>query len=252
MKSGKETSKKYFDDKSYWKKRHANTDNLQASGLKSVNLKTNHLIYKMLADQYLALLKGLDIDTVKTILDCGYGDGYFLDFFKDNFPDKSLSGIDISKDSKDKIGKKHNLKKLHVGDLTDFNLNKKFDLVHSFDVLYHILKESDYRDALMNIAAHSQKYVILHERFFKRIPVISASHVRIRRNEFTNQILNSQNFYLHSEIPSHFFAMRMFSAPVNKAAPKLLYNLDNYIANSLPDHAQEVLASHSIRVYKQA
>lgn len=233
-------------------KRHADTNSLKASGLKSASVKTNFLIYKILADQYQKLLSTKEMGSVKTVLDCGFGDGYFLDFFKEKFPNKILTGIDISKDSKEKIKHNHGAKNLHIGDLTDFNLNKKFDLVHSFDVLYHILSEADYRSALSNIANHSSKYVVLHERFFTRVPLLSSSHVRARRREVTNQILNSNGFYLYSEIPSHFLGMRMFSSIINKITPTLLHRLDQRIATSFPDYLQEALASHSIRVYKKS
>jgi hypothetical protein len=249
----KENTRSGFDDKSYWKARHARKDNLEASGLKSVGLRANHLIYKILEDQYTRLLnEKIQIDSVKTILDCGYGDGYFLRFFTEKFPNKSVEGVDISKEARAKITFFKNTDALHVGDLSEFNLKKKYDLVHCFDVLYHILKEEDYRNSLENIASHSQKYVILHEKFLKKSPLISARHVRFRRREVTNQILNSRGFYLHSEIPTHFFAMRLFTYRINRIFPSLLYGIDRKIADSFPDYLQESLASHSIRVYKKA
>lgn len=246
------TGQKHFDDKSYWKERHAQVGSLRASGLRSVSLKANYYIYKMLANQYLKLLDAINIDSVDTILDCGYGDGYFLDFFRENFPTKALWGIDISEESRKKIKQEHDKKNLYAGDLTNFDLKRKFNLVHSFDVLYHILDEADYRNALENIASHSDQYVILHERFFTRIPIISCSHIRFRRAEVTDQILNSKGFFLYSEIPSHFFGARMLSSFVYRLLPSLLYKVDNRIANNFPNHLQEALSSHSIRVYKKA
>jgi SAM-dependent methyltransferase len=245
-------TKKGFDDKSYWKKRHTQVSSLRASGLQSVGLRANHYIYKIVAEQYLVLLNSIDTDSVDSILDCGYGDGYFLDFFKDNFPTKKLYGIDISEVSNKKIKPEHDRKKMFVGDLTDFDLRRKFDLVHCFDVLYHILGEADYRSALSNIADHSERYVILHERFFNRVPLITFSHIRFRRSEVTNQILNAKGFFLYSEIPSHFFGVRLFSSFIYKISPSLLYKIDKMIINKFPNHIQELLSSHTIRVYKKA
>ena len=155
---------KKFDDKNYWKNRHARVNNLKASGLKSVSVKANHFIYRILTEQYAKLLANLDLEDVKTILDCGFGDGHFLKFFSENYPNKKLTGVDISPAAKEKIDVVPQ-KQLHISDLASLKLDKKFDLVHCFDVLYHILDEADYRTALQNLADHSDKYVILHEKF---------------------------------------------------------------------------------------
>lgn len=243
---------KKFDDKKYWKQRHARAANLKASGLKSVGVRANTYIYRILSEQYLALLQRLNMKDVKTILDCGYGDGYFLRFFTEHFPNKKLSGIDISDDARQKVDAPVPKKQLRVGDLTSFNLKQKFDLVHCFDVLYHILDEADHRSALENLANHSGKYVILHEKFVHKSPRFSSAHVRFRRREFTNQVLNSKGFFLHAEIPTHFLGFRFLTYKLNKIMPGTLYKIDAYIAKHFPDHLQEVLGTHTIRVYKKA
>lgn len=244
-------SAKQFDDKNYWRNRHSSVDNIKASGLKSVSVKANYYIYRILTEQYAKLLASMDLKDVKTILDCGFGDGHFLKFFSENYGNKKLTGVDISEAAKGKIDfvPKNNL---HVSDLASLKLNSKFDLVHSFDVLYHILNESDYRSSLQNIADHSNKYIVLHEKFVRKSPRFSSAHVRFRRREYTNQILNSKGFYLHSEIPTHFLGVRFFTYRLNKVVPGILYKIDKFIAEHFPDHLQEVLGTHSIRIYKKA
>jgi SAM-dependent methyltransferase len=244
-------SDKKFDDKNYWKNRHSSVDTIKASGLKSVSVKANHYIYRILTEQYAKLLSKLDLKDVKTILDCGFGDGHFLQFFVENYSDKKLTGVDISQAAKEKIDFVPK-KQLHVADLATLNLDKKFDLVHCFDVLYHVLDENDYRSSLENIAKHSNNYVILHEKFVRKSPRFSSAHVRFRRREYTNQILNSKGFYLHSEIPTHFLGVRFFSYRLNKLIPGILYKVDKYIADHFPEHLQEVLGTHTIRVYKKS
>lgn len=238
-----------FNDKAYWKERHAADKSLKASGLKSVNLKAVDFIYKILAEQYRGLLDRLEVNNLKNVLDCGFGDGYFLKFFNQYYPKLELYGVDISHAAKEKV--KLDRCKLFVADLTTFNLKKKFDLVHCFDVLYHILDEAEHRNALENLADHSNKYVVLHERFFSKTPIISSRHVRFRRRELTNQILNSRGFYLHSQTYSHFVAVRLGTYWLNRFIPEFLYNIDKKIA-TWPANLQEALASHSIRVYKKA
>ena len=239
------------NDKEYWRKRHSKTSNLKASGVKSVGIRSNEYIYKILAEQYLKLLNDLNLQDVKTVLDCGFGDGYFLRFYQKHFPQLKVFGVDISEDAKKKIDflAKDNL---YTSDLTEFTPNRRFDVVHSFDVMYHILQVEDYVKTLQNMAILANKYIILHERFLERAPLVSSKHVRMRRAEFTNQILNSRGFFLEREIPTHFLAMRLFSYKFNKVMPASLYKIDRYIAENIHPSAQEFLASHHIRVYAKA
>lgn len=246
------TSKdKQFDDRGYWKKRHADVNSLEASGLQNVGLKANFYIYKMLEEQYRLLLNNIDTDEIKSFLDCGYGDGYFLKFIKGTYPHIQLYGLDSSPAAKEKVKQITNSQNLYLGDLSDFSLEKKFDIVHCFDVLYHILPEKDYRSSIYNLCVHSSKYVILHERFFTKTPIITSPHVRMRRLEYTNQLLNSKGFHLYTEIPSHFISMRLLTYKLNRIAPKFLYNIDKYIARKFPNNLQERFASHTIRVYRK-
>ncbi len=238
------------DDKQYWKDRHAQQPDLKASGLKSVGLKANKYIYKILADQYLKLLNSLDLSGVKSVLDGGFGDGYFLKFYQNHFPHLEVYGVDISKDAKAKIDFLPK-NRLYTSDLASFSPRRSFDIIHSFDVMYHILDTEDYAKALGNLATLSNKYVILHERFLKRAPFVSSKHVRLRRSEFTNQILNSKGFFLTAEIPTHFLAVRLLTYKFNKLIPRFLYKIDKYISENTHSSTQEFLASHYIRVYSK-
>ncbi len=246
----KKKSKKGFDDKQYWKNRHAQQHNLRASGQKSVSLKSNEYIYTILADQYLKLLNSLDLSDVKSVLDGGFGDGYFLKFYQQHFPELKIFGVDISKDAKLKIDFIPK-SRLYTSDLAEFSMDRKFDIVHSFDVLYHILNTEDYVSSLSNLASLSKKYVILHERFLKRTPLVSSKHVRLRSADFTNQILNSRGFFLTKEIPTHFFAVRLLTYKLNKLIPGALYKIDSRIAENLNSSMQGFLASHRIRAYSK-
>lgn len=241
--------KKKFNDKEYWKKRHSKED-IKAVGQKSISVKGNHHIYLFLQEQYEKLLSEINMNEVKSFFDCGFGDGYFLKYYSKKFPHIKLSGIDISTDAKIKVDFIDS-KFLFVGDLATMETTKKYDIVQSFDVLYHILNDSDHYESLVNMSKISSRYIILHERFSAKTSLTDFGHERTRRSEYTNQILNSQGFYLYREIPSHFFAIRLFTYRLNSYIPGLLYKIDKYIANNLHDSRQEYLASHFIRIYKK-
>jgi len=71
----------------------------------------------------------------KSILDIGCGDGYFLQSISKNFSHKRLVGIDVSLPS---LTKHHPDIEFKVADIINFNLNYKFDIVFSDQVLEHI------------------------------------------------------------------------------------------------------------------
>lgn len=52
-----------------------------------------------------------------------------------------------------------------VGDIRDFNLNKKFDMIMACQVLEHI-PYVDFKKSLKNMAKHSKKYVIISLPYF--------------------------------------------------------------------------------------
>lgn len=240
-----------FNDKEYWKNRHSDKDNIRVVGVKGVTIKGNYYIYKFLNEQYKKILARIDISEMETLFDCGFGDGYFLDFFHNNYPHLKLSGIDISPDAKKRIDF-IDQKNLYTGDLTEMKINKTYDIVQSFDVLYHILDDANHYAALKNIAKISKKYIILHERFSTKAELLSSKHVRMRRSEYTNQILNSEGFYLYKEIPTHFIAMRLLTYRLNSYLPQILYKMDQRISERFHEATQERLASHFIRVYKRS
>lgn len=239
------------DDKKYWKKRHSNIGDLRASGVKSASLKSSKYIYKILEEQYSSILDELtDITSIKpSIIDAGFGDGYFLNFFQKKYPKSEIYGVDISEDAKEKVSFK-NKENLRVGDLTNFNIDMKFDIVHCFDVLYHILDDEDYSIAIQNLCNTSSNYLILHERFLARTPLYSSSHVRFRERDYTTQLLNRNGFFLYRKKPTHFFAVGVYLYKITSLFPKLFYRIDKMLTRRHPS-LQERLATHHIYVFKK-
>ena len=64
------------------------------------------------------VLHSLEIDSLKSVIDCGFGDGYFLDFFQTNFSEWDVFGLDISENAINKVSTFFENRKLRVIDLT--------------------------------------------------------------------------------------------------------------------------------------
>lgn len=240
-----------IDDKAYWESRHNKVHDLKAPGLRSVSDKANQYIYKSVISRYEKLLTELDLKDCKSLFDAGYGDGKFLKSFNNKYPDLELHGVDISIDAKNKVNisgleKSH----LQVGNLSDESIfQRKYDIVHCFDVLYHILDDHEFEQAITNLCKSTDKYLIIHDKFVKRPQIFSKPHVRMRTGSIYEKMLKDNGFTLNTEISTHIFAMRGFTYLLNRYFAKELYEIDRYLFGHLSKAIALKLGTHFIRVY---
>lgn len=85
------------------------------------------------------------------LLDVGCGHGWHDKFLKKNF---KITGIDFSRTIL-KLAKRRNPEITYKqGDMRNFNLNKKFDIVMSFDAMMHNLNYKDLRATIKCLSKH--------------------------------------------------------------------------------------------------
>ena len=206
----------------------------------------------MLIIQYQKLLDALDISNLKTFFDAGYGDGTFLKFFSNKYPNLELFGIDVSKEAKDKI-KIDGLinENLFVGDFAKMDISTKYDIVHNFDVLYHILDDNEFEHSLNNLCTITNKYLIIHDRFLKKPQKFTKSHVRMRVGSALESIISDHGLKLHSQVATHFIAMRPSTYLLNRFISKQMFGIDQYLSQKLSEEKQLKLGTHFIRVYER-
>jgi len=92
------------------------------------------------------------------LLDVGCGHGWHDMFLKKDF---KITGVDLNRTIL-KIAKKRNPQITYKqGDMKKFNLNKKFDVVLSFDAMMYNLNYKDLKTAIKNFEKHLTKEGIL-------------------------------------------------------------------------------------------
>jgi SAM-dependent methyltransferase len=94
----------------------------------------------------------------KYLLDVGCGHGWHDKFLKKKF---NITGIDLNKTIL-KLAKKRNPEIIYrQGNMRKFNLNKKFDIVISFDAMMYNLNYKDLKRTIKNLANHLKEDGVL-------------------------------------------------------------------------------------------
>ncbi|MFQ5646934.1 MAG: class I SAM-dependent methyltransferase [bacterium] len=240
---------KKIDAHDYWINRHKQENSLAAVGLKSSSPTGNYYLYKIVREQYEKILSQLDLPENPRVLDAGCGIGCFVDLFLSRR--FAVMAADISPDAVERLTEKYGNKIETVcSPLNKLKLDRTFDLVHSFDVLYHILDQREWEETLEKFAGLSRKYIVLHERFLTRKPVIASPHVRQRPYRVTADKLAELGFKEMATIPTHFLAMRILTYRLSRYLPRLFYRLDRLILDYLVNRDQPYRGSHHIKVFQ--
>jgi len=78
-----------------------------------------------------------------SILDMGCGDGIFINAVKKEFPNISITGIDISPRRINGLKKRFPRDNFFIEDVCDTKLKQQFDFVHSSQVIEHVENDKE-------------------------------------------------------------------------------------------------------------
>jgi 2-polyprenyl-3-methyl-5-hydroxy-6-metoxy-1,4-benzoquinol methylase len=240
-----------FDGGEYWKNRHSDVrfrGTLSSVGSKSYSTRANYFSYRIVLEQYDKILTKLALEKNTRFLDAGAGIGIFSQFLYERGFD--VTAFDVSAVALDQISNP-NIRKA-VGTLTRLDFDGgSFDVVHCFDVLYHIIDDEDWKAALSWLCACSRKHLILHERFMSFPQLVSSRHVKQRTRRETFEILAEHGFFEILSIPTHLVAMRLPTYRVSRFAPEFFYFVDRYGLNFIEETRFRFLGSHHIKVFER-
>lgn len=240
-----------FNADAYWRSRHQNTGGegeLSSVGLRSYSNNANYFSYKLVIEQYGKILSRLNLPKNTTFLDAGAGIGIFAQFLSDN--DFQVTALDVSEAALDQISNRK-IKKV-VGSLPQIEFAPgAFDVVHCFDVLYHIVDDEAWEGAVRRLCGCSRNYLILHERFMRFGQFMSSRHVKMRPYRKTREILEAHDFYEVMSIPTHLIAMRLLTYRLIHFAPEFFYRLDRFFLPMFESSSLRSLGSHHIKVFEK-
>jgi SAM-dependent methyltransferase len=140
-----------FNPKHYWETRLSERFTLQGVGYASYSNAYNHWLYRAKIRCLNAVLQAIRWNPLmSSVLDIGCGTGYFTEFYAKLSP-VSYTGVDISNTSIQKLKPRFPQYAFYRAEFGDVRLTlpkKKYNLIHCFDVIYHITDDIKFNRAI--------------------------------------------------------------------------------------------------------
>ena len=200
---------KYIPEK-YWQERLSKNFSLSGVGHLGFGLEYNIWLYKARLYTLRALFKKNNINCIdKKVLDVGIGTGYYINFWE-KLGVKNITGIDITTKAIEELKNKYPNYRFVKGDISNMDhkifLNEKYDIITAFDVLFHIVNEKDFKNAIENIRkfSHKETIILIMDNFLKEIKP-ARGHENDRTLSYYKKVLNSYSVEIKEIKPIFYF-----------------------------------------------
>ncbi|MBX7093198.1 MAG: class I SAM-dependent methyltransferase [Flavobacteriales bacterium] len=206
-----------FNAKEYWEKRLKNDYSLHGVGYIGLGEEYNKWMYKVRTRIFKRAIKKISLNNSSTnVLDIGSGTGFYIDLWNKQ-KIKNVEGADITQVAVENLKEKFPENNFYCLDISSSNdvktLNQgTYDVISIFDVLFHIVDDEKFLNALKNINALLNKNgkLILTDNFIHDKTFRSQHHVSRNIDEFYNA-LNEAGFKVEYRKPAFVF----MNAPVD-------------------------------------
>jgi SAM-dependent methyltransferase len=223
-----------YEPKSYWEKRLKENFSVRHTGHVGFNLVYNTWSYKVkvrILEETLNCLK-IDCDG-KSVLDIGCGTGFWIEFYKSKGA-TPIVGVDISSISIERLkGEYPQLEffELDIGE-ADINIDRRFDIVNVFDVLYHIKDRWKFSNAISNVAHLSNvgSHIFITDALIDKS---ESEHVFFRSLTTYEEEFKRNSLRLIEVIPLYYLLNRQYPfllKAIKFALLKINVNIDDVMA----------------------
>lgn len=196
-----------FDPRSYWESRLNAKFDLTGVGFRRKSVAFNRWVYRVRTELMDGLLESNNWPPQgKDVLDIGCGTGYFIDYWLSRKAG-SVTGIDIAEISIARLKEQFPQATFRLADLSDpdFHLDGTFDYITIFDVLFHIVDDPRFENAVANLARCCKpgSKVFITDLFGKKT-FAGVRHCRNRSLDVYLSAFSKQGFKLISKTPLFF------------------------------------------------
>lgn len=202
-----------YNPKNYWEKRLSDGFVLSKVGHIGFSEYYNKWLYKA---KIRALKKALSLYRIeidnKTICDIGCGTGFFVEFYK-HLRARDIIGIDITSTSVKNLKLKYPEYNFIKADISSNSVvskvNRKFDILDIFDVMYHITDDKLFNQAIANIyrLTNPGGFVLITDRFCSK-NIQPAEHVKFRSKKTYENVLSKNGFEIITILPLYYLLNR--------------------------------------------
>lgn len=210
-----------FDASKYWQDRLDASFDLTGVGFKRRSAAFNRWVYRVrteLLDKFFEQNEWSTED--KAVLDVGCGTGFFLDHWSKRQA-RPITGVDVTEVSIKKLAGRFPETELVLADITeqDLKVSGTFDYISIFDVLYHIVDDRRFEQAVLNLSklCRPGSKVFITDMFGKNTVEV-VKHVRNRSKDSYTSIFSKNGFKLLDIKPLFYTLM-----PPSRLANKLAY-----------------------------
>lgn len=154
----------------YWQERLEADFSLSGVGYLAYGERYNRWMYRAFIRnlEWAERRFGFDLSR-HTILECGFGTGFFLDYYHRR-GNRKFAGVDLTEVSVNRVKERYPKADLRQFDLGagPLELGKTFNIVTAFAVLLHITDDSHFAQAIANLCTSSDDYVLITDVFPKQ------------------------------------------------------------------------------------
>lgn len=208
-----------YEPESYWQKRLSKDFSLGGVGFLGLGAQYNKWLYKAKIRALSKLLEKRQVNpSGKRILDIGVGTGFYIEYWKQrgaNF----IVGLDITKKSVSALKIRYPNYKFIKADISskELPIEGRFDIITAFDVLFHIVEEDKFEQAIKNIKglSHKQTQILVSDSFSKK-PWPLGFHENHRTMARYKEVLANSGLKPMAVVPIFY----LMSNPADKRALK--------------------------------
>ena len=197
-----------FNPKEYWDNRLSEEYSLKGVGDIGLPISYNHFLYRVRKKAFRIAVKNIGVkgqNNLLNVLDVGSGTGFYIRQWK-NYGVKSIVGSDITDTAILRLQKKYQdveFIRQDIGcSLAETLDNRKFDVVTAFDMLFHIVNDSNYIKAILNFSNLVKKngYLVFSDNLSPSSDIRLEHQVSRNVNEVF-KLLSDNGFVLKKIVP---------------------------------------------------
>lgn len=210
-----------FDAQAYWEQRLSFKPGLHSVGHLAYGSVFNKALYslrkQLVVQTFVKYLSANSVDTM-AVLDIGCGTGFYISIWK-QLGYRSIAGLDFTQSAVDICTQsfpEYLMYKADISSIEDTSSLGMYDCISVFDVLFHIVDNDKYDQAIQNIAQHLHPGGILfYSDNFLHHATKKEKHIVHRSLQEITDCLNSYGIEIVKRIPMFY----LMGYPIDMKSP---------------------------------